>query len=55
MGQGNGNYRVKNSTANGRVFDWVAPVNGQSQGNYEPIAILNAPNQKSMVTLGGGI
>ena len=55
VGQGNGNYRVRYSTANGRVFDWVAPVNGQSQGNYEPIAILNAPNQKSMVTLGGGI
>lgn len=55
VGVGNGNYVLRNTTANGRVYDWVAPVNGQAQGNYEPIAILNAPNQKSMITLAGGI
>lgn len=54
VGSGNGNYRLRNTTANGRIYDWVAPVNGQAQGNYEPIAILNAPNQKSMATLAGG-
>lgn len=55
VGSGNGNYRLRNTTANGRIYDWVAPVNGQAQGNYEPIAILNAPNQKSMATLAGGV
>ena len=55
VGSGNGNYILRNTTANGRVYDWVAPVNGQAQGNYEPIAILNAPNQKSMMTVAGGI
>ncbi len=54
VGAGNGNYMLLNSTANGRIFQWVAPVNGQLQGNYEPISLLNAPNQKSMLTLGGG-
>ncbi|HEY9117441.1 MAG TPA: hypothetical protein VIN11_06425, partial [Roseivirga sp.] len=55
VGQGNGNYRLRNTTANGRIYDWIAPVGGQAQGNYEPIAILNAPNQKSMITLAGGV
>ncbi|PWL24589.1 hypothetical protein [uncultured Roseivirga sp.] len=55
VGFGSGNYVLRNTTANGRIYDWVAPINGQAQGNYEPIAILNAPNQKSMVTLAGGV
>ncbi|KYG76064.1 hypothetical protein [Roseivirga spongicola] len=55
VGFGGGNYVLRNTTANGRIYDWVAPVNGQAQGNYEPIAILNAPNQRSMVTLAGGV
>lgn len=55
VGFGSGNYVLRNTTANGRIYDWVAPVNGQAQGNYEPIAILNAPNQKSMVTIAGGV
>ncbi|MEC7752399.1 MAG: hypothetical protein VYB44_00095 [Bacteroidota bacterium] len=55
VGQGNGNYRLRNATANGRVYDWIAPLNGQPQGNYEPVALLHAPNQKSMATLASGI
>lgn len=55
VGFGSGNYVLRNTTANGRIYDWVVPVNGQAQGNYEPIAVLNAPNQKSMVTLAGGV
>lgn len=54
VGQGNGNYRITNSTTNGRIYKWTAPINGQLQGNYEPISLLNAPNQKQMVTLGAG-
>uniref|UniRef100_UPI0040486376 hypothetical protein n=1 Tax=Roseivirga sp. TaxID=1964215 RepID=UPI0040486376 len=52
VGQGNGNYRITNSTTNGRIYRWTAPINGQLQGNYEPVSLLNAPNQKQMVTLG---
>mgnify|MGYP003109593845 FL=1 len=54
VGQGSGNYVLTNSTTNGRIYKWTAPVNGQLQGNYEPISLLNAPNQKQMVTLGAG-
>ncbi len=51
-GSGEGNYIQQNSTANGRVFAWVAPVNGVPQGNYEPVRVLPAPTKKQMVTIG---
>ncbi len=54
VGQGNGNYILLNTTTNGRIYEWVAPVNDQFQGDYEPVSLLNAPNQKSMATLAGG-
>ena len=53
VGQGNGNYRQIRSDANGRVFLWVAPVNGQPQGNYEPVLRLITPKRRQMVTFGG--
>ena len=49
-----GNYRLLSTTSNGRIYEWVPPLNGVSHGNFEPISILNAPNQKSMFTAGGG-
>ncbi|MBO3698464.1 hypothetical protein [Roseivirga sp. E12] len=48
-----GNYRLLSTTSNGRIYEWIPPVNGVAQGNFEPISILNAPNQKSMFTVGG--
>ncbi len=55
VGSMQGNYRLLSTTANGRIYEWVAPVNGVVQGNFEPISILNAPNQKSMFTAGGNV
>ena len=53
VGQGNGNYNQVKSTANGKVFEWVAPVNGIPQGAYEPVTLLSTPKKRQMVTLGG--
>ncbi len=53
VGSMQGNYRLLSTTSNGRIYEWVPPVNGVSQGNFEPISILNAPNQKAMFTVGG--
>lgn len=50
-----GNYRLLSTTSNGRIYEWAAPINGVAQGNFEPISILNAPNQKAMFTAGGAI
>lgn len=46
-----GNYILLNSTANGRVFTWVAPVDGVPQGNYEPVVLLNTPKTMDMATI----
>lgn len=55
VGAGNGNYNHISSSANGKVFEWVAPVAGIPQGSYEPILILITPNKTQMITLGGEI
>ena len=53
VGEGNGNYRQVSAAANGRVFEWVAPVNGLAQGSHEPIIQLVTPKQSQMMVIGG--
>ena len=36
VGQGFGDYIPDLNGANGKVYRWVAPVNGVKQGNYVP-------------------
>jgi hypothetical protein len=52
MGQGKGNYIPNFASANGRTYRWVAPVNGISQGSFEPIKRLVAPRKQQMLTAG---
>lgn len=52
VGTKKGNYIQISSTANGKVFKWVAPVGGVPQGNYEPVIPLVTPKQNQMVTGG---
>lgn len=52
VGNNKGNYILSSSSANGRVYKWVAPVNGIPQGNYEPIIPLIAPRKQQFFTLG---
>lgn len=53
VGVGNGNYVQIQSSANGKVYQWVEPINGVPQGNYEPAILLISPKQQQMGTLGG--
>lgn len=55
VGQGNGNYIQTQSSANGKVFKWVAPENGSASGKYEPVILLITPRKKQMLTAGGDI
>lgn len=51
VGANKGNYMQIQSSANGRVFQWIAPIGGVKQGSYEPIILLVSPKKKQMVAL----
>ena len=48
-----GNYVLKNSAAIGRIYEYVEPINGIPQGNYEPIIQLVAPIKIQVATFLG--
>ncbi|MCD6346274.1 MAG: hypothetical protein J7L96_02515, partial [Bacteroidales bacterium] len=52
VGENRGNYRTISSSANGQVYEWVAPVDGTPQGSYEPITRLITPQSKQLMSLG---
>ncbi len=52
VGAGNGDYVFSNYNALGKVYKWVAPVAGVSQGDYEPSRLIITPQQRQMVTSG---
>lgn len=52
LGTANGNYIQDVSVANGKVYVWIAPVNGLKQGRYEPIRQLPVPNKKQLYNAG---
>ncbi|MCQ2283863.1 MAG: hypothetical protein MJZ57_03050 [Bacteroidales bacterium] len=51
MGANKGSYKLLASTANGRVFGWVAPVDGTPSGDYEPVILLSTPKLIQMATV----
>ncbi len=53
VGEARGNYKPAESTANGRVFSWVPPVNGIPGGSHEPIRLLVTPKKHQVVSMGG--
>jgi hypothetical protein len=52
VGLYNGNYIPQNSAANGKVYSFVAPVNGVPQGSYEPVILLVTPKKQQLFTMG---
>lgn len=52
VGANNGNYVFSNFNALGRVYRWVAPVNGIPQGNFAPVRLLATPKKQQMVSAG---
>ena len=52
VGANRGNYRVDaSSTANGRVYVFVAPINNIPQGDFEPVTLLITPKKQQLLTL----
>ncbi|AWM33191.1 hypothetical protein [Hymenobacter nivis] len=54
LGQGNGDYVASTRfvAANGRVYEYVAPVGGVRQGRYQPVRRLPTPQLKQLVSAG---
>ncbi|MCC6818536.1 MAG: hypothetical protein IT245_06585 [Bacteroidia bacterium] len=50
VGANQGDYVLISSSANGRVYAWVEPVNGVPQGNYVPFVALVPPNRLQMLS-----
>ncbi|MFY8112062.1 MAG: hypothetical protein ACOVKP_08635, partial [Flavobacterium sp.] len=53
IGPNQGNYLLKNTGAIGRIYEYVAPLNGILQGEYEPTIPLIAPNKLQIATFLG--
>lgn len=51
VGLHKGDYIIARAAANGRVYEWVAPVNGIPQGRYAPVIPLVAPQSHRMAAL----
>lgn len=48
-----GNYILTNSSAIGKIYQYVEPIAGVPQGNYEPIVRLIAPTKIQIATILG--
>jgi hypothetical protein len=53
VGTNNGNYILKNTSTNGRIYEYTQPINATPQGNYEPIIQLVAPTKIQVATFLG--
>jgi hypothetical protein len=53
VGQAKGNYILTNPTSVDKIFEYVAPVNGILQGNYESVIQLVAPIKAQVATFFG--
>jgi hypothetical protein len=53
IGNNLGNYILSNSASIGKIFQYVEPVNGVPQGNYEPVVRLVAPTKIQIMTVLG--
>ncbi len=49
VGNNNGNYKLVNASTVGKIYQYIAPINGVKQGNFEPIIPLIAPVKLSIL------
>ena len=53
VGNNKGNYKQIESSANGRVYQWLAPINSIPQGNFSINSQLVAPEKHQMLSFAG--
>lgn len=54
VGNNQGNYILANTAANGRIYEYIAPISGVPQGNYEPVIQLVSPSKTQVAVINGG-
>ncbi len=52
VGLGKGDYVFESFNALGKVYKWVIPLGGISQGDYSPSRLIITPKQRQMITAG---
>ncbi len=52
VGANKGNYVFKEFNALGKVYEWVVPIAGIPQGDYEASRLIITPKQRQMVSAG---
>lgn len=52
VGFGQGDYVFSNYNALGKVYEWVEPISGVSQGDYAASRTIITPKQRQMLTSG---
>jgi len=55
IGNNQADYILSNSNANGKIYSYVPPINGQPQGQYAPVVRLVPPTQLQMTAVKGRI
>ncbi|MFI8380136.1 hypothetical protein [Leeuwenhoekiella sp. NPDC079379] len=53
VGPNEGDYLLSTATAINRIYEYIAPVNGVSQGDFAPVVRLFAPTQLQMAVVQG--
>jgi hypothetical protein len=53
VGNNLGNYILQNTSAIGKIYQYVEPISGVPQGNYEPVTRLIAPTKIQIATVLG--
>ena len=53
VGTNQGNYILANNQAIGKIYEYIEPIAGIPQGNYEPIIRLIAPTKIQIATVLG--
>jgi hypothetical protein len=53
VGNNLGNYVLSNNNTVGKIYEYIAPVSGVPQGNFEPITRLIAPTKIQIATILG--
>ena len=55
VGIGNGNYMLRQTSSNGRIYEWISPRRGSRQGRYQLGSFIPLPDGRQMMTLGGEV